>query len=74
MLRMEDASRSLQRKHVGGNGSITLPSKAIVVAVQVSLTSFNSLIYGLFAMEVVRDNCIISSKLRNKFILEKTYD
>lgn len=39
MLRMKDACGGLQRKNVGGNGSITLPSKAIVVGVQLSITS-----------------------------------
>jgi hypothetical protein len=35
---MEDTGGSLQRKHVERNGAITLPSKAIAVAVHVSLT------------------------------------
>jgi hypothetical protein len=38
MMRMENTCGGLQRKHVGGNGSITIPSRAIEVAVHVSLT------------------------------------
>ncbi|MEP2890276.1 hypothetical protein, partial [Tateyamaria sp.] len=38
MLGMEDTSRGLPRKDAGGDGQQPLPSEAIGVAVQVSLT------------------------------------
>ncbi len=43
MPRMENAGRRVQRKDDGEGGSVPLPSKAIGVAVQVSLTEANTL-------------------------------